>query len=114
MIYLSKTATKEIRRLQGKSPGKDSPEPRVRLAIAPGGCAGWYYSLSFVEEVAVGDRFYDCDGISIVLDSQSLSHLSGITLDYSEDLMGGGFRFHNPQATKICSCGNSFALKDEL
>lgn len=110
MIHLSKSASKEIRRLQGKSAEQ---EPQIRLSIAPGGCAGLYYNLGFAENVEVGDRFYDCDGISVILDAQSLAHVQGLTLDYSEDLMGGGFRFHNPQAINICSCGNSFAIPED-
>ncbi|NJL91974.1 MAG: iron-sulfur cluster assembly accessory protein [Coleofasciculaceae cyanobacterium SM2_1_6] len=109
MIHLSKSASKEIRRLQGKSAGQ---EPRVRLSIAPGGCAGLYYNLGFAGTVEVGDRFYDCEGISVILDAQSLAHVQGMTLDYSEDLMGGGFRFHNPQAINVCSCGNSFSIQE--
>lgn len=108
MIHLSKSAIQEISRLQTNAPAVDTG---VRLSIAPGGCAGWYYDLGFAGEVGMGDRLYDCGGISVIVDAQSLDHLQGMTLDYSEDLMGGGFRFHNPQATNICSCGNSFALK---
>lgn len=108
MIYLSKSAAQEISRLQNNSA---TAETGVRLAIAPGGCAGWYYDLGFAGEVGMGDRLYDCEGISVIVDAQSLEHIQGMTLDYSEDLMGGGFRFHNPQAIKVCSCGNSFAMK---
>ncbi|MCJ8281054.1 MAG: iron-sulfur cluster assembly accessory protein, partial [Rivularia sp. ALOHA_DT_140] len=32
---------------------------------------------------------------------------------YSEDLMGGGFRFYNPKAETICGCGNSFSVNSE-
>ena len=108
MIHLSKSAVQEISRLQTNAPAADAG---VRLSIAPGGCSGWYYDLGFAGEVGIGDRLYDCGGISVIVDAQSLDHLQGMTLDYSEDLMGGGFRFHNPQATNVCSCGNSFALK---
>lgn len=109
MIHLSKSAVQEISRLQTNTLVADTG---IRLSIAPGGCSGWYYNLGFAGEVEMGDRLYDCEGgISVIVDAQSLEHLQGMTLDYSEDLMGGGFRFHNPQATNICSCGNSFALK---
>ena len=108
MIYLSKSASQEILRLQTNT---STIASSVRLSIAPGGCSGWYYDLGFAGEVGMGDRLYDCGGISVIVDARSLEHLQGMTLDYSADLMGGGFRFHNPQATNICSCGNSFALK---
>lgn len=108
MIHLSKSAVQEISRLQTNASAVASG---VRLSIAPGGCSGWYYNLGFAGEVGMGDRLYDCEGISIIVDAQSLEHVQGMTLDYSEDLMGGGFRFHNPHASSICSCGNSFSLK---
>ena len=110
MIYLSKSAAKEISRLRAKAlAGGDG----VRLSIAPGGCAGWRYSLGFAGEVGVGDRRYDCEGIPVIIDAESVESTHGMTVDYSEDLMGGGFRFHNPQAASTCSCGNSFARKSK-
>jgi len=48
----------------------------------------------------------------VVIDDQSLDYINGLMLDYSEDLMGGGFRFHNPNAKHSCGCGNSFSVKE--
>ncbi len=81
------------------------------MAVGVGGCAGCYYQLSFDDHVAVGDRLYSCEEISIIVDAHSLEYLNGMTIDYSEDLMGGGFHFQNPHAIATCSCGQSFASK---
>lgn len=106
MIHLSLAATYEIKRLQSKQPAKNL----LRLKIQSGGCADWFYDLSFDKLVKAEDQCFDVEGISLVIDSESLNYIHGLSLDYSEDLMGGGFRFHNPQAISICGCGNSFSV----
>jgi iron-sulfur cluster assembly accessory protein len=67
--------------------------------------------MTFDENINPNDIVYESEGIKLVVDSQQLNYLDGLTLDYSEDLMGGGFRFHNPNASQNCSCGNSFTFK---
>ncbi|MBH8577886.1 iron-sulfur cluster assembly accessory protein [Nostocaceae cyanobacterium CENA369] len=105
MIHLSPAAAIEIGRLKLKQ-----PHALFRLAVKPGGCSGWFYDMSFDEAVEVGDRLLELNGIQVVVDAESLNHIHGLALDYSEDLMGGGFRFHNPQAIATCGCGNSFSI----
>jgi iron-sulfur cluster assembly protein len=108
MINISKSAASEIKRLQSK---RQNPEARVRLGVQPGGCAELYYTIDFDEGMNPGDRLYDCGAISVIVDPLSLPYITGLTLDYSEDLMGGGFRFHNPNAVGSCGCGNSFRVE---
>ena len=110
MIILSQAAAREIRRLQDTC---DNPDGQLRLSVKAGGCAGFYYGLEFAETVETSDRHYESEGIAIVIDEDSDRYLSDLKLDYSQDLMGGGFRFHNPKALKSCSCGNSFAIDVE-
>ncbi len=107
MINLSKAAAGEIGRLQLK---RQNPEARLRLGVQRGGCAELSYTIDFDEEMNPRDRVYECDGISIVVDEESFNYISDLTLDYSEDLMGGGFRFQNPNAVESCGCGNSFRV----
>ncbi len=107
MINISKAALAEIRRLQAR---RHNPEVILRLGVQRGGCADLYYTIDFDEATNFSDRVFDCDGISVTVDADSLQYLTGLTLDYSEDLMGGGFRFHNPNALESCGCGNSFRV----
>jgi len=107
MIQISHAAASEIRRVQSKAA---NPDAWFRLAALTGGCAGWYYSLSLSDLPEQDDRIFDCQGIRLAVAAQSWPYLDGLQLDYSEDLMGGGFRFHNPNATKSCGCGNSFSV----
>lgn len=108
MITLSKTAAQEIKRLQISS---EKPNTHLRITINQGGCAGLFYQLEFQENLKEGDRQYESQEISIILDTSMLSYVENLKIDYSEDLMGGGFRFQNPQAVKICNCGQSFSEK---
>jgi iron-sulfur cluster assembly protein len=105
MIQLSPAAIAEVKRLQSKRPAP------FRLGIASGGCAEFYYTLALDETVTPEDQLIDCKGIRIVIAPQHQPYLNGLTLDYTEDLMGGGFRFNNPNAVSSCGCGNSFAIQ---
>ncbi|MBD2430368.1 MULTISPECIES: HesB/IscA family protein [Fischerella] len=107
MIHLSPAAVSEIKRLKSR---QQQPNPLFRLAVKLGGCSGWYYDTSFDEIASSGDRTFECEGIQVVIDAESFNYVDGLTIDYSEDLMGGAFRFHNPQANASCGCGNSFAI----
>ncbi|MDZ8024711.1 MAG: HesB/IscA family protein [Nostoc sp. SerVER01] len=108
MIHLSQAAASEIGRIKSKQ----QPNVLFRLAIKPGGCSGLFYDMSFDEAIKAGDRVFDFDEIHVIVDAESLNQLNGLTVDYSEDLMGGGFRFHNPQAIATCTCGNSFSISN--
>ncbi len=107
MINFSAAAVQEIIRLQSK---QNQPNSLFRLKVKPGGCCSLCYIMQFDSQQASNDRVYDYGQIKVVVDSQQLNYLNGLTLDYSEDLMGGGFRFNNPNAKVTCGCGNSFSV----
>jgi iron-sulfur cluster assembly accessory protein len=106
MIHLSPAAINEIGRLKSKQPSNIL----FRLRVRSGGCADWFYDLGFDETVQSQDQVLELHDIRVVIDPESLNYITGLSLDYSEDLTGGGFRFHNPQATSTCNCGNSFSI----
>ncbi|MDJ0675939.1 MAG: iron-sulfur cluster assembly accessory protein [Calothrix sp. MO_167.B42] len=111
MIQISQAAAKEIRRLMFKQQISNNC---CRLAVKPGGCNDLFYDLSFNNrEIGNSDRTFDCDDIQVIIDSESLNYVKDLKLDYSEDLIGGAFRFYNPQASVTCGCGNSFSLTKE-
>jgi iron-sulfur cluster assembly protein len=107
MIEISKAALSEIERMQKV---RDRTDSTLRLGIATGGCKDIYYTIDFASSIAPEDITYETNGISVVIDRQHLAYLDRLKLDYSEDLMGGGFRFQNPQAASVCGCGNSFSI----
>lgn len=108
MIHLSQAAVSEVKRIKSKSSNSDL---LFRLGVQAGGCADFYYTLTLDQVAAPDDLVFNCNGVQIVVDAQSWKCLEGLNLDYSEDLMGGGFRFNNPQAVSSCGCGNSFSLE---
>ena len=110
MIHLSKAAAGEIKRLQSNRHNSDA---KVRLSIQSGGCADFFYTIEFDEVLKESDLIYNCSDIPVVVDVQSLNYINDLTLDYSEDLMGSGFRFHNPNAVQSCGCGNSFSVEQK-
>ena len=111
MIHLSKSAAAEITRMKLS---RQQPDSILRLQVNQGGCSGLFYTLD-LELIATKDsstnHYFEVEGISLVIDHQSYPYLKETKLDYSEDLMGGGFRFQNPHATKTCRCGLSFEIE---
>ena len=112
MVNISKAAAKEINRIKTS---RKQPDSYLRITVRKGGCSGCFYDLSLESNLTYliepKDHHYQKGEVSIVIDSQSEAYIKNLKLDYSEDLMGGGFRFQNPQATNVCSCGLSFLPK---
>lgn len=87
----------------------------LRVGVKSGGCSGMSYVMDFVaagEEAVSGDVIMEkADGrVEIRIDPKSLLYLFGLQLDYSDDLIGGGFKFQNPNAKNSCGCGTSFSV----
>jgi iron-sulfur cluster assembly protein len=108
MIELTPAAIKEIKRIQTS---RQQPDTYFRLGVTEGGCSGLCYVLELSQTKEESDRVYPLDQITLVIDSDSLPYLEQLRVDYAEDLMGGGFRFTNPNTQSSCSCGASFAHK---
>ncbi len=108
-LRLTPAAVSAIRQWQIRT---EQPRSRLRLAVQPGGCAGYCYTLSLEAhaEVAAGELVAELGGVTVVVAPQAYPLLAGLTLDYTEDLVGGSFRFNNPQAQQTCRCGHSFAV----
>jgi len=85
----------------------------LRIGVAGGGCSGLSYKLDFDENgvnESNKDKVFESQGISIVVDMRSFLYLAGTELDYTDGLQGQGFHFINPNASRTCSCGESFAV----
>lgn len=109
MIHLRPTAVQEIQRLlRQQSPATH----RLRIALQPSDCAEWCYHLGPAHTLDSEDTTVDCGELQVVVAKASLPLLQNLIIDYSEDLMGGGFRFINPQARQTCGCGNAFSTSD--
>ena len=82
----------------------------VRVGIKAGGCSGLEYQMSFSTDTKEGDHIFEDKGIKVVVEMKSLLYLYGTELDYSGGLDGKGLFFNNPNATRTCGCGESFAV----
>lgn len=113
MLEISSSAVKEIKRIQCNQAQPDVP---LKLTISSGGCSGLFYDLKLDDpdshDFPESDRVIEIDQVKLVIDGDSWEHIANLRIDYSEDLMGGGFRFHNPQAKDVCGCGISFAIAE--
>jgi len=108
MVSLSETAAKEIKSIiadQGLSEG----ETRLRVGVKGGGCSGFSYMLDLTEEPkGEADEEVESNGVKILCDMKSYLYLSGVEIDFKDEVMGRGFVFKNPNATSSCGCGSSF------
>jgi iron-sulfur cluster assembly protein len=110
MIQLSLAALREVLRLRSSSSDSPNSDLKLRIEVVKGGCLDWSYTLRWDSDSTHHDQVYQCDEIAIVTNEFSHPYLKGLIVDYAEDLMGGGFRFTNPNASQSCNCGNSFVL----
>ncbi len=108
MITVSDRAKEYIsRQMEVESPATES---FVRVGVKGGGCSGLEYQMKFDTELKQGDEVYQVKGIKIVVDFKSLLYLYGTELDYTGGLNGKGLVFNNPNASRTCGCGESFAV----
>ena len=82
----------------------------LRVGVAGGGCSGLSYKLDFDTEIKPGDQVFNDNDFQVVVDMKSFLYLAGTELTYDDGLNGKGFEFHNPNATRTCGCGESFAV----
>lgn len=82
----------------------------LRVSVVGGGCSGLSYKMDFDNESRPLDEVFEDRGMKLVTDRKSLLYLFNTTLEFSDGLNGKGFYFNNPNATRTCSCGESFAV----
>jgi len=108
VIEITERAAKEIRRIVADQ--ALGPATALRGGVKGGGCSGFSYTLGFDDQVAEVDQVTELGGIRIVCDPKSFLYLNGTQIDFEDNLMGRGFKFGNPNATKSCGCGESFSV----
>ena len=108
MLFVSEKAKKRILDINlSKNQGEDY---FVRVSVLGGGCSGLTYKMDFDNVAQADDQEFEDKGIRIVTDLSSFLYLVDTTLDYSGGLNGKGFHFVNPNASRTCSCGESFSV----
>jgi iron-sulfur cluster assembly protein len=108
MIQLSESAAKEIKSIITDQ-GLSEDSTRLRVGVKGGGCSGFSYMLDLTEEAkSDNDEEIESHGIKILCDMKSYLYLTGVEIDFKDEVMGRGFVFKNPNATSTCGCGSSF------
>jgi iron-sulfur cluster assembly protein len=107
-IYISDKAAEKIRELMNDA--QVSEGYFVRVGVIGGGCSGLSYKLDFDNEAQPMDQVFEDKGIKVVCDLKSFLYLVNTELDFSDGLNGKGFNFINPNASRTCGCGESFAV----
>ncbi|CAB9523764.1 binding protein IscA [Seminavis robusta] len=111
VVTIKPNAMNRLRELRDKQEVKSLV---LRMGVRSGGCSGMSYIMDFSTEDAIQEDDevdeYEAENIKCVVDSKSMLYLYGLELDYSDELIGGGFKFFNPNAEESCGCGSSFGV----
>jgi iron-sulfur cluster assembly accessory protein len=107
VLTLTDRAAEEVRQFM-TAESVPAETAGLRVAVLPGGCSGFKYSLNIEDRAADDDMSSEINGIRIFVDAFSVQYLSGVSIDYVSSMQGSGFTFHNPNATGGCGCGSSF------
>ena len=106
-VSFTSNAISEIKRLMAEE-GFDSTKS-LRVGVKGGGCSGLSYVLGF-DDKQQEDEEYDIEGIKFIMNKAHGIYLMGMEIDWHGGLNARGFTFTNPNASKTCGCGTSFAV----
>ncbi|HVG11634.1 MAG TPA: iron-sulfur cluster assembly accessory protein [Flavisolibacter sp.] len=109
-IYISDKAKDKVTQLMREAGIGEDPAYFVRVGVVGGGCSGLSYKLDFDNEQKPMDQVFEDKGVKVVTDLKSFLYLVNTELDFSDGLNGKGFYFQNPNASRTCGCGESFAV----
>jgi len=110
MISVSEKAKKHLLGLM-ENGGFSTETHNLRVGVKGGGCSGLSYVMDFDDKIESTDEIVKLDcGLKVVIDKKSVLYLFGTELNYSDGLNGKGFEWVNPNASRTCGCGESFAL----
>jgi iron-sulfur cluster assembly protein len=110
VIYVSDKAREKVLQLLDDAGVAGDDTYFLRVSVVGGGCSGLSYKLDFDNEKRPMDQEFEDNGIRVVTDLKSFLYLVNTTLDFSDGLNGKGFFFSNPNASRTCGCGESFAV----
>jgi iron-sulfur cluster assembly accessory protein len=106
-VTFTKSAVAEIKRLM-KEEGFDKSQ-YLRVGVKGGGCSGMTYILGF-EQKTDKDEIFEIEELPCIINPSHAIYLMGMEIEWEGGLNSRGFTFKNPNATKTCGCGSSFAV----
>lgn len=105
MITLTESAGQQVKEMMAE---QEEAGLYLRFGVKGGGCSGLSYGLGFDSEADETDTEVNVQGLKILIDKDSVGIVEGTTIDYKQNMMGGGFTIDNPNALVTCGCGSSF------
>lgn len=99
-----------VSKVQQMAVDQELGDQGLRIMVVGGGCSGFTYDMDFAEGEKSGDWTFDFHGLKVFVDPMSFAYLEGTKIDYVESFQFSGFHFENPNATRTCGCGASFAV----
>jgi len=108
MLFVAESAKEKIDEIRTQE--QMAEDFFVRVSVTSGGCSGLTYKMDFDNESQPNDQIFEDNGVKVVTDLRSFLYLCNTTLEFSGGLNGKGFYFNNPNATRSCGCGESFAV----
>jgi iron-sulfur cluster assembly protein len=109
-IQVTEKAKERVQQLLAEAGHGSDPSYFLRVSVVGGGCSGLSYKMDFDNEVKPADQVFENNGVKVVTDLKSFLYLVNTVLDFSDGLNGKGFFFQNPNASRTCACGESFAV----
>ncbi len=109
-VLVSDKAKAKVQQLMLDAGVAEDPSYFLRVSVVGGGCSGLSYKLDFDNEQKPMDQVFEDKGVKVVTDLKSFLYLVNTELDFSDGLNGKGFYFQNPNASRTCGCGDSFAV----
>ncbi|MCU7548448.1 iron-sulfur cluster assembly accessory protein [Chitinophagaceae bacterium LB-8] len=109
-IQVTDKAKERVQQLLAEVGNGNDPSYFLRVSVVGGGCSGLSYKMDFDNELKPADQVFENNGIKVVTDLKSFLYLVNTVLDFSDGLNGKGFFFQNPNASRTCACGESFAV----
>lgn len=110
MDMLPRLSVAAARRVAAIAARQGKPGLMLRLAVDGGGCAGFQYRFGLEAEVAEGDVVVETEGVTMLVDPDSLPFVAGAEVDYVEKIGAAAFEVKNPNAASGCGCGSSFSV----
>ncbi|MEM1362432.1 MAG: iron-sulfur cluster assembly accessory protein [Pseudomonadota bacterium] len=108
-VTITPAAARQIVKLMAKDGNQG-----LRIGVKKGGCAGMEYTMDYVQAVDPMDEVVEQDGARVMIAPMAQMFLFGTEIDYETSLLESGFKFHNPNVTDACGCGESIKFDESL
>ena len=105
-IQLTESAARRI----GVQLAKRGKGLGLRVGVKKSGCSGYAYTMDYADDLAADEQVFEQHGAKVVVKTEHLPVLAGLTLDYQKQGLNEAFKFLNPNVKGECGCGESFAV----